>query len=105
VNDSVSSFKKDFSKLNDIRVDGGASANNLLMQMQANFSEKKILRPEVTDTTAYGVAMGALVSRGEIKISELGKLWKLEKDFSPTNDKYYGEKRNLWDKTLKKVFL
>lgn len=105
VNDSVSSFKKDFSILNDIRVDGGASANNLLMQMQANFSDKKILRPEVTDTTAYGVAMGALVSRGEIKISELGKLWKLEKDFNPTDEKYYPNKRELWDKTLKKVFI
>lgn len=105
VNDSVSSFKKDFSKLNDIRVDGGASANNLLMEMQANFSEKKILRPEVTDTTAYGVAVGTLVARGEIKIDELGKLWKLEKEFSPSGNKYYAGKRDLWDKTLKKVFL
>lgn len=105
VNDSVSSFKKDFSQLNDIRVDGGASANNLLMQIQANFSEKSILRPRVIDTTAFGVAVGALVGRGEVSIEDLGRFWKLEKEFVPENNDYYPAKKNLWDSSIKKLFL
>ena len=71
--------------------------------MQANFSEKKILRPEVTDTTAYGVALGALVSRGEIKISELGKLWKLEKEFSSRTDKLKTDIKTLKEKEFPNV--
>jgi glycerol kinase len=104
VNDSVSSFKKDFQHLNDIRVDGGASSNNLLMQFQANFSNKKILRPEVVDTTAYGVAMGALVGRGEINIEDLSRHWKLQNEFQPQSDTYYSKKRDLWDSTIKRLY-
>lgn len=105
LNDSVSSFKKDFPKLNDIRVDGGAAANDLLMQFQANFSQKTILRPKVIDTTAFGVAVGCLVAKGEISIEDLGKYWKLEKEFHPEGDGYYSKKRDLWDKTIKRLYL
>ncbi len=105
VNDSVSSFKKDFSQLNDIRVDGGAAANELLMQIQANFSQKIILRPEVIDTTAFGVAMGAMVSRGEIGIQDLGRHWKLQKEFKPEKNSYYPKKKDLWDSSIKRLFL
>lgn len=105
LNDSVSSFKKDFPSLNDIKVDGGASANDLLMQMQANFSGKTILRPKVIDTTAYGVAIGCLVALGEIKIEEMHQFWKLEKEFTPENNSYYPEKKNLWDLSIKKLYL
>ncbi len=105
VNDSVSSFKKDFTQLNDIRVDGGAASNNLLMQIQANFSQKSILRPEVIDTTAYGVAMGAMVGRGEISIEDLGRYWKLEKEFKQESHNYYPKKKELWDSSIKKLYL
>lgn len=104
VNDSVTSFKKDFSHLNDIRVDGGAAANDLLMQMQSNFSQKSILRPEVIDTTAYGVAMGAMVGRGEITIEDLSKHWKLQKEFKQESNNYYSKKKDLWDNSIKKLF-
>ncbi|MFP5386882.1 MAG: FGGY family carbohydrate kinase [Bacteriovoracia bacterium] len=105
LNDSVSSFKKDFPHLNDIRVDGGAAANDLLMQMQANFSEKTILRPEIIDTTAFGVAVGCLVGKGEISIEEMGKYWKLEKEFKPQKNDYYLKKKALWDDTIKRLYL
>jgi glycerol kinase len=104
VNDSVSSFKKDFTHLNDIRVDGGAAANDLLLQIQANFSDKTILRPKVIDTTAYGVAMGAMVSRGELSIEDLPRQWKLEMELKPETSPYYGNKKILWDNTIKKLF-
>lgn len=105
LNDSVSSFKKDFPQLNDIRVDGGAAANDLLMQMQANFSQKTIIRPQVIDTTAFGVAIGCLVGKGEISIQEMGKYWKLEKEFKPEADKYYSKKKTLWDDSIKRLYL
>ena len=75
------------------------------MQMQANFSQKTILRPQVIDTTAFGVAVGCLVGRGEVSIEEMGKFWKLEKEFKPENNSYYGKKKILWDETIRKMFL
>ncbi len=105
VNDSVESFKKDFSKLNDIRVDGGAAANNLLLQIQSNFSQNKILRPQVIDTTASGVALGALIGRKEVEIQDLQKLWKLEKEFNSENNNFYSDKKSLWNKTIQRMFL
>jgi glycerol kinase len=105
LNDSVRSFKNDFPHLNDIRVDGGASANNLLMQLQANFSDKVILRPRIIDTTAYGVALGALVGKGELHLNDLKKHWKLDQQFQPDKNLYYKNKQSLWDLTLKKLYL
>jgi glycerol kinase len=105
VNDSVASFKKDFSKLNDIRVDGGAASNNLLMQLQANFSNKKIIRPSCIDTTAFGVAVGCLVAKGDVQISELGNYWKREKEFVPEENSYFAKKRDLWDSTIRRLYI
>jgi glycerol kinase len=105
LNDSVSSFKKDFPELNDIRVDGGAAANDILMQMQANFSQKTILRPQVIDTTAFGVAVGCLIGRGEISIEDMGQFWKIEREFKPENISYYKNKKELWDLTIKRLYL
>jgi glycerol kinase len=106
VNDSVESFKKDFPKnLNDIRVDGGAASNDLLMQIQANFSQKTILRPKVTDTTAFGVAIGCLVGKGEIDIEDMGKYWTLDKEFNCKKEPYYGKKKSLWDETIKRLYI
>lgn len=105
LNDSVASFKKDFPQLNDIRVDGGAAANDILMQMQANFSQKSILRPEVIDTTAFGVAVGCLVGLGEVGIEDMGKFWRLEREFNPQVNSYYQDKKALWDETIKRLYL
>jgi glycerol kinase len=104
LNDSVSSFKKDFPNLNDIRVDGGASANDLLMQIQSNFSQKIIQRPQIIDTTAFGVAVGCLVGKGEISIQDMDKFWRLERSFQPQSNPYYSNKKELWDETIKRLF-
>jgi glycerol kinase len=105
LNDSVSSFKKDFPHMNEIRVDGGAAGNDILMQLQANFSQKKILRPEIIDTTAFGVAIGCLVGKGEVSIQDMHTFWKLEKEFSPEKNAYYSGKKALWDETIKRLYL
>ena len=42
--------------IKELRVDGGATANNLLMQFQADLLNCKVIRPEITETTALGAA-------------------------------------------------
>lgn len=106
VNDCVNSFQQDLGKLNDIRVDGGATANDLLMQSQANFSGKKILRPQNIETTSYGAALGALVGLGKITLKDVGRLWKLEKEFVPDSGAlYYSRKASQWNQTLRRLYL
>ncbi len=106
VNDCVEAFTRDLGKLNDIKVDGGATANGLLMQAQSNFSGKKILRPKNIETTAYGAALGALVGLGKISISDVGRLWKLDREFLPDSGAhYYHRKADQWNRTLKRIYL
>lgn len=70
--------------IRELRVDGGATANNLLMQFQANLLNCKVIRPNVVETTALGaaylagLAVGYWNSREEIK-----ELWQSEKEFNP----------------------
>jgi glycerol kinase len=104
VDDSVSSFKKDFNRLNDIRVDGGAASNNLLLQLQANFSQKNILKPECIDTTAFGVALGCQVARGHIKIKDVKNYSKIEKVYEPESNSYFSNKKALWSSTIEKLY-
>jgi glycerol kinase len=106
VNDCVEAFQKDLGKLNDIKVDGGATANALLMQSQANFSGKKILRPKNIETTAYGAALGALVGLGKITLDDVGRLWKLDQEFKPDSGAhYYDKKSDQWSRTIKRLYL
>lgn len=69
----------------ELRVDGGACVNNLLMQFQADLLGIPVLRPEVTETTALGAAYLAGLSTGFFKdIGQLSKLWRVERCFMPT---------------------
>jgi glycerol kinase len=68
-----------------LRVDGGACANNLLMQFQANLLGIPVVRPVVTETTALGAAWLAGLSCGVYKnTDELASLWRAERTFTPT---------------------
>lgn len=67
-----------------LRVDGGASRNNLLMQCQADLLGVPVERPVVTETTALGVAFLAGLATGFWEGSdELASLWKLDRRFEP----------------------
>jgi glycerol kinase len=68
--------------IKELRVDGGATANNLLMQFQADLLQCKVIRPEITETTALGAAYLAGLAVGFWKDSnEIKQLWKSEKEF------------------------
>jgi glycerol kinase len=69
----------------ELRVDGGACVNNLLMQFQADLLGIPVLRPAVTETTALGAAYLAGLSTGVYKsTAELSDLWRAERRFLPT---------------------
>ena len=69
----------------ELRVDGGACVNDLLMQFQADLLGIPVLRPEVTETTALGAAYLAGLSTGFFKdIEQLSTLWRVERRFMPT---------------------
>lgn len=68
----------------ELRVDGGATVNNLLMQFQADLLGVPVVRPEVTETTALGAAYLAGLGVGFWKSeSELERKWKSERRFDP----------------------
>lgn len=70
--------------ITDLKVDGGASANNLLMQFQSDLLNTEVLRPQVTETTALGAAYLAGLAVGYWKdIDEIKAQWQVEHKFSP----------------------
>lgn len=90
--------------INQIKVDGGACQNNLLMQIQANFSNKEIIRPKVIETTAYGVAIGAQIGLNKIEFADLDKLWKIDRSFLPVENSYFTKKQKQWNRYVDKLY-
>lgn len=71
-------------EMTELRVDGGASVNNLLMQIQSDTIFKRVVRPQVTETTALGAAYLAGLAVGFWKnMEELQEQWKIEREFTP----------------------
>ncbi len=93
-------------KIKTIRVDGGASANNFLMQFQADILQKTVQRPAILETTSLGAAYLAGLNTGYWKdIPELAKQWTLEKKFNPKMDKKYVKKYlEDWHIAVQKTF-
>ena len=70
--------------LKELRVDGGASKNNLLMQFQSNVLGQTVVRPQTTETTALGAAYLAGLAVGFWEsIDEIKKQWSVDKIFEP----------------------
>jgi glycerol kinase len=69
--------------IKSLRVDGGATANNLLMQFQADILGVEVQRPEVIESTARGAAFLAGIGIGLWKKEDVTKLWALDKTFTP----------------------
>lgn len=84
--DIVEAMQKDSGMLlSELKVDGGASRNNLLMQFQADLLGCEVIRPTVTETTALGAAYLAGLGAGIWKsVEDLACKWKAESTFSRT---------------------
>jgi glycerol kinase len=83
--DLVEAMERDSGvPLRELRVDGGAAANNFLMQFQADVLAKPVVRPACTETTALGAAFLAGLAVGVWKnTDELEALWKKDRVFEP----------------------
>jgi glycerol kinase len=81
----LESMQKDAGyPLTELRVDGGAAANNLLMQFQADLLGVPVLRPQIVETTALGAAYLAGLSLSLWKSrDEISEHWKLQRRFEP----------------------
>jgi len=89
-------------KLSSLRVDGGAAANNTLMQFQCDMLGVPVHRPRVTETTALGAAyLGGLATGYWSDTHEIAHHWQLEREFTPQMDE---RRRNLlygrWKKAV-----
>ncbi|MGI8636274.1 MAG: glycerol kinase GlpK [Segetibacter sp.] len=70
--------------IGELRVDGGATVNDLLMQIQANILQANVVRPEITETTAMGAAYLAGLAVGFwSSVEEISKQWKINRSFEP----------------------
>jgi glycerol kinase len=87
----------------ELRVDGGATINNTLMQFQSDILNTKVIRPKVTETTALGAAYLAGLAVGYWKnIGEIQKQWQVDKEFSPSmNNEKRNELVNGWQRAVK----
>lgn len=93
--------------VSELRVDGGASVNNLLMQFQADLLGIPVVRPAVVETTALGAAYLAGLSSGVYgSTAELSQLWRAERRFVPTLDRARaGELMARWEHAVAQATL
>jgi glycerol kinase len=107
VNDVLEAMNHDSGiELHALKVDGGASANNLLMQMQADISNAPVNRPLCVETTAMGAAYLAGLAVGYWKNKEeVLENWQIERTFQPEISKEEREKKiKKWKKAVTYAF-
>lgn len=91
-------------KLQALRVDGGAAANNLLMQFQADILGVNVERPQVIETTALGAAYLAGLAVGFWNKDEIKNNWQVDARFTPKMQKETGEKLYKgWQKAVRRT--
>ena len=91
--------------LRELKVDGGASRNNLLMQFQADILGTKVIRPQVVETTAMGAAYLAGLAVGYwSSIDEIRKQWQVDRVFEPSwDEKQIQTARSGWEDAVKRT--
>ena len=85
VSDVLTAMQADIQQpLKELRVDGGASQNDMLMQFQADILNVPVLRPKMQESTAWGAAaMAGLRSGVFSSLDEIAQSWQLERAFEP----------------------
>ena len=89
-------------RVTELRVDGGATANDLLMQFQADLLGLPVVRPKVTETTALGAAYLAGLAVGYWRDSaELIAKWQIDRRFEPAMSRAQAAQLNAgWEKAV-----
>ncbi|MBA5604166.1 glycerol kinase GlpK [Duganella sp. FT3S] len=91
--------------ITELRVDGGACANSLLLQFQADLLGIPVLRPQVTETTALGAAYLAGLAAGVYRDrQQLAAQWRVERVFEPSMDRAQAQERmHSWERAISQV--
>jgi glycerol kinase len=91
-------------RLKELRVDGGAAANAMLMQFQADILGVPVVRPKVLETTALGAAYLAGLATGVWKdTAEIGRQWAVGRRFDPAmNRAEAGARMAGWTRALER---
>jgi glycerol kinase len=103
--DLVKAIEADIGhEISELRVDGGASRDNFLMQFQADILQKQVVRPMIRESTALGAAYLAGLCVGVWKnIEEIKKLWHIDTTFKPLMDTIDRDKKvNFWHKAVQR---
>lgn len=92
-------------KIKELRVDGGASVNNLLMQIQADALGVEVVRPKNVETTVIGAAFLAGLAVGYwSSTAEIQKIWEKDNTFTPTADRNSVQKQlTQWERAVQTV--
>ncbi|MEM9340999.1 MAG: glycerol kinase GlpK [Bacteroidota bacterium] len=103
--DILEAMQKDSgADLQSLKVDGGAVANNYLMQFQSNILGVSVLRPDVTESTAQGAAYMAGIGAGIWELEDLKEVQKIEREFEPEMTKSDRDKLySVWNKAVKRT--
>lgn len=105
VYDIVKAMERDSGlNITELKVDGGASRNNLLMQFQSDILDTEVLRPRVTETTALGAAYLAGLAVGYWdNIDQINDQWQIEHKFAPeASAEFVSDKLAGWDDAVKR---
>lgn len=87
-----------------LKVDGGGSTNDLLMQIQSNLIQTKVIRPKTTETTALGAAFFAGLASGYWpSLESLASIWKIDKKFNPVQEIENQKIIESWQKRIVQV--
>jgi glycerol kinase len=101
----LQAMSRDTGPVTELRVDGGACVNNLLMQFQADLLGIPVVRPQVTETTALGAAYLAGLATGVWRDQdELAAQWKVERRFLPTMERSRAaELMSRWERAVRQA--
>jgi glycerol kinase len=101
--DLLAAMQNDASQpLRELRVDGGATANNLLMQFQADILGVPVIRPRITETTALGASFLAGLAVGFWRSTdELSRIWQVDRRFEPSMPQDQAQQRlHEWSRAV-----
>jgi len=102
-NDVLKAMEADAGiQIKELRVDGGATVNNHLMQFQSDILKCKVVRPKITETTALGAAYLAGLAVGYWKdVDDIQQQWQIDKSFSPVmNEEKRNDLLNGWQRAV-----
>ncbi|NNH26264.1 glycerol kinase GlpK [Acinetobacter terrestris] len=106
VSDVLTAMQSDIAHpLKELRVDGGASRNDMLMQFQADILNVPVLRPKMLESTAWGAAAMAGLKAGVFSnLSEISESWQLDRAFEPNMQADQRQSRlSQWQTALKRT--